>query len=96
MSARIPAFSVWYQHDGFDPSPFMSFNRAEKRDALRCLRSQSQAWPNTTYRLKKERKTIVRIDRRDIHLPRGNTTRRAREKFRAEMAELDLKYGSAS
>ena len=92
MRRRPAAFSVCYQSRGFDNNVFMTFRRDEKLDAFECLRSLSQAWPNTTYRLKHERRTIVRVERGEIHYPRGHATRRAREKFRAEMAALGVCY----
>jgi hypothetical protein len=88
--ARTPAFSVLFLHDCNDGAParFMEFTRSEKVEAFRCLQRLSQAWPNTTYFLRRERKTIARIKRGEIHLPRGHATRRAREQFRSQMRHL--------
>lgn len=96
---RTPAaFTVAYEHHGFGhATPFMTFRRAEKREAFDCLRRLSRAWPNTTYYLKRERKTIVRIERADIfdQLPRGHATRRHAVRFRAECAAIAKATGSA-
>ncbi len=96
--AHAPAaFSVAYEHAGFGTSHvFMTFTRGEKLEAFECLRRLSRAWPHTTYRLKRERKTIARIEVGEIHFPRGHATRRAREKFRADLAAIDRAFGVGS
>ena len=96
---HTPAFTVAYEHHGFGHAiAFMTFRRTEKRQAFECLRRLSLAWPKTTYYLKRERKTIVRIERADIfdHLPRGHTTRLHAERFRAECAAIAKGAGSAA
>ncbi len=96
---RAPAaFTVAYEHHGFGHAhPFMTFRRSEKREAFDCLRHLSRVWPHTTYYLKRERKTIVRIERADIfdHLPRGHATRRSVTSFRAECAAISKVGGQA-
>ena len=98
MSAKhTPAFSVQYLHRGFgSPCHFIAFRRDQKLEAFACLRRLSQAWPNTTYFLKRERKTIARIERGEIHYPRGHVVRRAREQFRAQCAAIAQATGSAA
>lgn len=83
------AFTVLYAHRGDDATPFMGFHRDDKQRAFDCLRRLSMAWPNTTYWLRKGRKTLVRIERGEIHRSRASAYHQAHMRFKAQMAAIE-------
>lgn len=89
------AFTVLYAHRGDDATPFMGFHRDDKQRAFDCLRRLSMAWPNTTYWLRKGRKTLVRIERGEIHRSRASAYHQAHMRFKAQMAAIEREANKA-